>query len=215
MIARVQRGLYLIPPRLPLGGAWSPDPYLALNTLMSAQSGKYQICGPNAFSRYGYDDQVPLRLYAYNNRISGDRRIGSIELTLIKVADDRLGGTSQYSNAEGQRAVYSSAVRTLVDAVYDWARFDSLPRGYGWIRRELTSERVSAADLVDSALRFGNKGTIRRIGCLMESLGIQSALLSRLEKRVAKSSASIPWIPSSPKRGRVSRRWGVVINGEI
>ena len=25
----------------------------------------------------------------------------------------------------------------LVDAVYDWARFNSVPRGYGWIRLHL------------------------------------------------------------------------------
>jgi predicted transcriptional regulator of viral defense system len=25
LIARVRRGLYLVPPRLPLGGAWTPD----------------------------------------------------------------------------------------------------------------------------------------------------------------------------------------------
>ena len=34
------------------------------------------FCGPNAFNRYGWDDQVPNRVYAYNNRVSGERRIG-------------------------------------------------------------------------------------------------------------------------------------------
>jgi len=89
MIARVWRGLYLVPPRLPLGGKWSPDEGLALATLMAARGGRYQICGLNAFNRYGFDEQMPNRVYAYNNRISGDRRIGSVQLTLIKVADAR------------------------------------------------------------------------------------------------------------------------------
>ena len=34
MIAQVRRGLYLVPERLPLGGKWSPDEILALNTLI-------------------------------------------------------------------------------------------------------------------------------------------------------------------------------------
>src|SRR3970282_1520586 len=84
MIAQVRRGLYLVPERLPLGGKWSPDEILALNTLMEDQEGRYQICGPNAFSRYGFDEQVPARVYAYNNRLSGDRRIGAVAVTLIK-----------------------------------------------------------------------------------------------------------------------------------
>lgn len=30
LIARVRRGLYLVPPRIPPGGRWSPDEFLAL-----------------------------------------------------------------------------------------------------------------------------------------------------------------------------------------
>jgi hypothetical protein len=35
---------------------------------MEDQGARYQICGPNAFNRYGFDEQVPTRIYAYNNR---------------------------------------------------------------------------------------------------------------------------------------------------
>jgi predicted transcriptional regulator of viral defense system len=135
LVAKVRRGLYLVPPRLPLGGTWSPDPILAINALMEDRNGRYQICGPNAFNRYGFDEQVPARLYVYNNRLSGERTIGSVELTLIKLADARLGGTEDVTTAEGLKAVYSSRTRTLVDAVYDWSRFSSLPRAFTWIRR--------------------------------------------------------------------------------
>ena len=50
MIARVRPGLYLVPPRLPLGGSWSPDETLALDALIADRRGRYQICGPSAFS---------------------------------------------------------------------------------------------------------------------------------------------------------------------
>src|SRR5947209_10812100 len=93
LIARVRPGLYLVPPRLPPGGRWSPGEFLALTSLISDQDGSYQISGPNTFYRYGWTEQVPNRVYAYNNRISGDRDIGAVALTLIKVADSRLGAT--------------------------------------------------------------------------------------------------------------------------
>jgi len=107
----------LVPAQLPLGGSWSPDEILALNTLMEDCKGKYQICGPNAFNRYGFDEQVPTRVYAYNNRISGDRKIGSVALTLIEVGEGRLGDTEVVQTSEGAKAVYSSLARTLLDAV--------------------------------------------------------------------------------------------------
>jgi len=212
LIVRVRPGFYLVPERLPLGGSWSPDETLALNTLMGDRKGRYQICGPNAFNRYGFDDQIPNRVYVYNNRISGERTIGAVALTLIKVADERLGDTEAMKTVEGQTAVYGSRARALVDAVYDWSRFNSLPRAYNWIRGELAESRVGAAELVAVALRYGDKGTIRRIGALLEMQGVETGLLRKLEKALDPSTGLIPWIPTKRKRGKINRRWGVVLN---
>ena len=212
LIARVRPGLYLVPPQLPLGGSWSPDETLALNTLIEDRRGRYQMCGPNAFNRYGFDDQVPSRVYAYNNRISGERTIGAIALTLIKVADERLGDTEEVRTPEGLTASYSSRVRTLVDAVYDWSRFNSLPRAYAWIRSELAANRVDARELVTVTLRYGDKGTLRRIGTLLEGQRVKEELLRKLERALKPSTGLIPWNPMKPKRGTINRRWGVVLN---
>ena len=212
LIARVRPGLYLAPAQLPLGGSWSPDETLALNTLMEDRRGRYQICGPNAFNRYGFDEQVPTRVYAYNNRISGERTIGAITLTLIKVADERLGDTEEVRTPEGLTAVYSSRVRTVVDGVYDWSRFNSLPRAYAWIRSELAANRVDARELVTVTLRYGDKGTLRRIGTLLEGQRVKEELLRKLERALKPSTSLIPWNPMKPKRGTINRRWGVVLN---
>ena len=212
LIVRVRPGLYLVPPRLPTGGRWSPGEFLALSALMSDRGGRYQISGPNAFYRYGWTDQVPNRLYAYNNRISGDRRIGSVELTLIKVGDDRLGGTEIVRTPDGIAVVYASKARSLVDAVYDWSRFNSLPRALDWIRQEVEKDDTFAAQLVQETIEFGNQGTLRRIGALLDDVGAPEPLLRRLEKEIHLSSSYIPWIPNRIKRGKMSKRWGVVIN---
>jgi predicted transcriptional regulator of viral defense system len=214
LIARVRRGLYLVPPRLPPGGKWSPSEFLALATLVEDQGGRYQICGPNAFYRYGWDDQIPNRLYAYNNSISGERRIGSAAMTLIKLTDERLGETEVVKTPEGIEAVYSSRVRSLVDALYDWSRFNSLPRGYDWIRAELARNQGVAAEIVRVALRYGNLSTLRRLGKLLEREGVADSLLRKLERQLTASSALIPWVPTLPKRGTVDRRWGVLVNHE-
>lgn len=94
--------------------------------------------------------------------------------------------------------------------MYDWSRFNSLPRAYGWIHRELEKKRVTPAEFVDMTRRYGDVGTIRRVGALLERVG----LLRKLEKKLPKSTGLIPWIPTQAKRGSIDRRWGVVINGE-
>lgn len=215
LIARVRPGVYLVPPRLPLGGAWSPDEALALGTLMQEYGARYQVCGPSAFNRYGLDGQIPNRVYAYNDKLSGDRRVGIVSLVLVKVAERRLGDTEVVRNAEGIGTPYSSRTRTLVDAVYDWSRFDGLPRGYGWIRADLKSERVNAAGIIQCTLRYGNIATMRRMGALLEREGVSSSLLRRLDRRLRRTRSTIPWDPTRTKRGTVDRRWGVVWNEEL
>jgi len=106
----------------------------------------------------------------------------------------------------------STRVRTLVDAIYDWSRFNGIPRGYDWIRKELKAKRVTPGELVRCTLRYGDVGTIRRIGALLERDGISEPLLKRWSGHCARPRSTIPWIPTQPKRGTLSRRWGVVFN---
>lgn len=214
LIVRVRRGLYLVPPTLPPGGRWSPGEFLALTTLVSDREGRYQISGPNTFHRYGWTEQVPNRVYAYNNRLSGDREVGATALTLIKVDDSRLGGTEVVRTPDGIDVVYASRARSLVDAVYDYSRFDSLPAAFSWIRAEVEKSDSFAADLVESAVSYGNQGTIRRVGAALERARAQEGLLRRLERQLSPTSALIPWIPTRPKQGTGSKRWGIVFNDD-
>lgn len=215
LIAKVRRGLYLVPSRLPLGARWSPDEALALNTLMADRGGRYQVCGPNAFNRYGFSEQIPQRTYAYNNRLSGDRTIGNVVLVLIKVSDDRLGDTVIQASVDGDDLIYSSRVRTLFDAVYDWSRFNTLPRGYRWIRSDLNAGRVTAADLVRVTLCYGNATTMRRVGALLEREGASARLLSKLAEGFPAPRTIIPWVPRAPRTGEVLPRWGVRLNASV
>lgn len=212
LIARVRRGLYLVPSELPIGGVWTPGLALAINTLMDDKKGTYQICGPNTFNRYGYDDQISNRVYLYNNRISGDRTIGSISLTLIRVDDNRLGAVDIVNTPDGNTLVYSSRSRTLLDAVYDWARFNSLPRSYQWIREDLSGGKVNPAELVTVTLKFGNQAAIKRIGYILEDEKVSQLYLKKLERAIRSRTCLIPLIPGRPKKGAGNKRWGVVVN---
>jgi predicted transcriptional regulator of viral defense system len=99
-----------------------------------------------------------------------------------------------------------------LDAVYDWSRFNGIPRGYQWICRELKTKRIGAAELVRCTLRYGDTGTIRRIGLLLERAGIEVKLWQKLERALRPTNSLIPWIPTRPNRGTFNRRWGVVSN---
>ena len=211
-IVRLKRGVYLVPPRIPAGGKYSPGIALILQKLMQEQGGKYQICGPTAFNFYGFDDQMPNVTYVYNNRISGRRAIGSLEFQFTKVADKRLGAVNTVQAQRGGEVIYSSKARTLMDAVYDWSRFNSLPRSYAWIRQEINQDPKLASKLVEATNRYGNQATLRRIGYLMDILPQPSAIIKRLQRKLSNSRSLIPWIPVNPAVGKVNRKWGLIVN---
>ena len=169
-IVRLRRGLYLVPEKLPLGGKWMPPEGTALSTLMEDRNGRYQVCGPNAFNFWGFDDQVPNRVYAYNNRISGERVIAGVSFNLIKVCESRLGGVTEVTAAAGAPLIMGSKARTLVDAVRDWKRFNTIPRAYDWIRDATREESTLVPELMDACVQFGNVSTLRRIGYLVAQI---------------------------------------------
>ena len=211
-IVRMKRGVYLVPPRIPAGGRYSPGIALILQKLMDETDGSYQICGPSAFNFYGFDTQIPNITYVYNNRISGSRTIGKLSFQFIKIDNKRLGSTNTIKTNEGILITYSSKARTLMDAVYDWSRFNSLPRGYDWIRQELKKDDNLTSKLLDTTLRYGNQATLRRIGYLIDSLIKDSNIVNKLKKKLSSSKALIPLIPTRPARGTANRTWGVIVN---
>ena len=212
-ILRLKRGVYLVPSRIPAGGKYSPGAALILQKLMEEEQGEYQICGPPAFNFYGLDDQMPSITYLYNNRISGKRSIGNLAFQFIKVADDRLGAVKAVRTWEDTEMIYSSKARTLMDAVYDWSRFNSLPRGYDWIKGEIKNAPKLVSELTEVTARYGNMATIRRIGYLLDNCLQNSRMINRLQRQLRASSSLVPWIPGRSAKGAINRKWGIIVNG--
>ena len=213
VIVRLKRKVYLFPSRLPVGGVWNPGEYLVLQKLMKAcNNGRYQLCGWLVFNQYGFSEQVPTRVYAYNDRLSGDRTIGGQEFTFIKVSNQRLGATVTSQTPDGVKIVLPTKARALMDAVYDWARFASLPTAYAWIRQAVRTDRRMANDLAEVACRYGNQGSIRRIGYVLENLGLRETWKKRLQKALRRSTSLIPLVPGQTARGTANQDWGVIVN---
>ena len=130
----------------------------------------------------------------------------------IKVADGRLGSVNAV-RAGNMKIVYSSRARTLMDAVYDWSRFNSLPRGYGWIKQEIENDPRLATELTEATIKYGNMATIRRIGFLFDAIVPNSRLTNRLQTQLSTSSALIPSVPGRSAKGTINRKWGIIVNG--
>ena len=215
LIIRLKRGIYLVPSRMPAGGRWTVSGYYILSKLMEVIKGRYQISGPSAFNFYGFDDQVPNRIYVYNDRIFGEKEIGGTDFVFIKTDVKRLGSTKSLKTPDGIKAIMVTKTRALVDAVYDWSRYNTLPRAYGWIADTLKRDPDVTDKLIDDTLKYSNKGTTKRIGYLLAQLGIVDDRLSKMKRQLGPTRSLIPWIPGLDAKGSINKEWGLIINGAI
>lgn len=205
---QLQRGLYLFPQKLPPGGRWTPSPTVVLKHLFEAKGGSYQETGPGAFQFHGLTEQVANITTVYNTQFSGRSRIGGLAFMWIEVAEPRLGGLD--GKALPDRRIGSLA-RVVMDAVYDSARFGTLPAAFRWItqRREVPGV---LDELAECAIAHGNAATCRRLGGVFELLGVAAGAQKRLRAAIPDFQTHIPIVPGRNRVGRTMKGWGLIIN---
>lgn len=213
LIVRLRRGLYMVPALVPPGGQWSPGEYRLARTLMEDAGASYQIGGAIAFHQYGFDEQVPNEITVYNDKISRRSTIGGLRFTFIKVASKRLGGSNNMKLPDGGEVKIASLPRALMDAVYDWDRYNTLPRAYVWIASR-KDELETIKELVRITLRHGNVGTMRRIGYILAKCKVSPRLLGKLKAKVSGGKSLVKLDPTRPARGDINREWGIIDNGK-
>lgn len=216
IIIRLNKGLYLLPGTIPTA-PWSASEYFLLSILMEELDAKYQVTGLAAFRFHKLSTQIPNQITVYNTKISGVRKIGIVNFNFIKVSSERIGAYKEIEVKDfaSTRIInIGSLARTIVDAIYDYKRFASLPDAYDWIR-ERANDEIFLKELVEVTLNFSNISTCRRIGYFLESIKANPRLVNKIYKNIDETSSFIPMYPELVNRGKISRKWGVKINGAI
>jgi predicted transcriptional regulator of viral defense system len=215
IIVQLQRGLYLLPQKLPPGGRWQPPVELAIWHFLAQKNAQWQETGASAFNHYGLSEQVANQAVVYNDRISATREFGRLSVVFIKVPASRIGGVVELDSPSGAgiKRKMGSLARVVLDAVYDYSRFGTLPRAYRWIKQRADDTKF-LKELVGLSLRHGNIASRRRIGWYLEGLAVPTSLYQPLLKTLKPSRSFIPADPTAPKRGKTNMRWNVVENLE-
>ncbi len=214
VIVKLWRGLYLVPPKIPLGGSWSPSPYLVISKYMRNLDAKFQITGPAIFNSYGYSDQVSPWFTVYNNKVSKKLYILQYRLNFVKVIENRLGDVKKrapYGVKKSEPALVSSAEQTLLDAVYDYKKYGALPKAYDWIAVAVRDKKINPEKLANIAIKYGNIMSQKRIGWVLDELKVSQKIISRLKKKIPKTNFLVPLDPKN-NIGPINKKWKVIEN---
>jgi predicted transcriptional regulator of viral defense system len=210
-VRRVRRGLYIgVPVDAVDPAAWSEDALLAAAAVWSP----CYFTGWTAASHWALSDQVfrtTVLKTAKRVRTSRDRLLDH-EYLLVHASEEALQWGIKSEWRGEARLRFADPGRTVIDVLDD-------PNLAGGIRHaaEITSaylDEYAPEILIDYAGRSGNHTVFKRLGYVIESLGLDQPLLVHASQD--RLSAGISALdPGGPRGGRRNMRWRLRINATI
>lgn len=207
---RIRRGIYSC---VPLGFEDDPskfvDPWVVVSKVLAPD---YYVGGWSACEHWGLTDQTFRTTMAFTTCKLRRREftLGQINYVAIRTSPSRLFGICKVP--VGDVAVHASdPTRTVLDALHS-------PRTSGGIgpTLDVVGEYFSGSYrddrlLSDYSLRFGNRTVYKRLGYLIETLGIDAAYL--LAECTCRLSAGVSLLdPNLPPDGPILSRWNLRVN---
>lgn len=203
-IEEIEKGKYVLSPaRSGIEGYWSESIYLIVDSLLE----EYYVAFWSAMHYWDMTEQIPAALLVATTKRRGTVEYGGQMIKFVTISRSRFFG-SIVQGLDGGEFKISSKEKTILDGL-------AYPQHCGGFP-EVTKALWNSRDDLDwdTLLEFLEKLSIsavtRRLGYLLETLGIGADILSGLPREFI----GYRWLdPSSKKQVKAySRRWGLKLN---
>ena len=208
-LSRIRRGLYVTVPldtRRP--GEWVEDPWIVAERVF----GPCYIGGWSACEHWDLTEQLFRTVLVVTSRKVRDREPviqGTPYRVTMRTADKLFGTTPVWRDQT--RVQVSDPTRTIVDVLDDPTLGGGIRTVADVLHEYFASDHRNDSLLVGYGDRLGNRAVFKRLGLLIEHLGVDAPELlpACLERR---SSGLVALDPSVDTKGRIVRRWGIRVN---
>jgi predicted transcriptional regulator of viral defense system len=211
-LSRVRRDSYTT---VPLGATspkqWREDPWVvAAKTFAPCYLGGWTAC-----EHWGLTEQIFREMIVMTTR-RVRHRLEEIQGTRFRVkiiAEARMFGLVNVWRAQSQVKV-SDPARTIVDLLDEPALGGGMRHIADVLRNYFEGTSRNEDQLADYATKIGNRAVLKRLGYLMEVMGISSAKLSELCAHHISAGISL-LDPSGNRTGPILKRWGLRVNVKL
>ena len=204
----IKRGVYFYSP-LESGPAGSQINEFLIPSILFPK-GNYYIGYSTMYSYYGFTDQIFQTMYILNTSVQREKPIGGIRFKMIKVSPKRMYGL-QKLKIKNTEIIVSDRERTLVDLFYFPQPVGGLIQAFRILKKEVKYKKVDIKKFIKYAVRFPSVSTKKRIGFILDSLGIDNTTLKPLLNAVRRTSL-VTVFPSSSRKGKINKKWMVIEN---
>lgn len=208
-LSRVRRGLYVaVPLDARQSGEWIEDPWVVADHVFSP----CYIGGWSACEHWDLTEQVFRAVLVVTAKKVREREVEmqGIPFHLTVRSEEALFGTVQVWRGQARVAV-SDPSRTIVDVLDDPWMGGGIRTVVDVLREYMASQHRNDQLLIAYADRLDNRAVFKRLGYLIERLGIEAdELLAACRER--RSAGLVALDPSVKAPGQIVRRWGLRAN---
>ncbi len=208
-LSRVRRDSYTT---VPLGATspkqWREDPWIvAAKTFSPCYLGGWTAC-----EHWGLTEQIFREVIVFTTRRVRHRaqEIQGTRFRIKVVSESRMFGLRDVWRAQNQVKM-SDPARTIVDMLDDPALGGGIRHVADVLRNYFENPIRNDEEFAEYAEKIGNRTIFKRLGYLLETLGITAINLA--EHCARRKSAGIGLLdPSAKPSGPILKRWGLRIN---
>jgi len=205
LILRLERGKYMIiPPE-----AWKTGEYLEEGiVLASSLIYPYYLSFWTALNYYGFTEQPSRTIFIASQKAKAAVNVKGIKFQFIKLCPYKFFGFESVQVGD-QVINLASREKTIVDCL-DQLRYcgeiSEVAKGVWNGRKELNWQK-----LLNDAIRMNNSAILKRLGFIMESLGIEKpSIIQKFQENIGKGYSLLEL--NGNRTGRYNRRWRLLIN---
>ena len=202
----LNRGVYLIVP-LSAGvkSLYTEHEFIIASHLVSP----YYIAYWSALNFYGFTEQIPFTVFVATPKRLKSREVLDIKFKFVSLSPKKFFGFESVM-VSGSKINISDREKTLADAL-DHPEYCG---GIVEVAKSLWNSRdqVLIEKVGVYAKRMGNMTIVKRLGYLVECLGltVDYEVLIKLEKMISQGMSTFD--PTLPKKGRYNSRWNLLLN---
>jgi len=206
ILTPIKRGTYIFSP-LESGPSGAGIDELLIPPLFFPKK-NYYVGYSTMFNYYGFTEQLFQTVYVLNTSVSKEKIICGISYRFLKIPESRMYGLETIKIRDSE-VIISSRERTLIDLLYFNKPVGGIDSANKIFVQVVKDKKCNIEKLIDYTACFPNVTTRKRIGILLERLGISDLILKPIIKSVEKTSISSL---GDSRKGNLNKKWKVIIN---